>query len=131
MKAEVYNPEKHQEQISKWLTQWELPQHNLEVLPPTGLIVDNIAAIFVYLTNAKICFLEGLISNREINKEIRDETADYLCKEILTYSKQCGFEYVASYSSNPKVVKRAENLFFNVNPATYKCFVRNLEGVIL
>lgn len=126
MNCVSYNEEIHKKDIIKWFHQWEIASHIIETLPNTGLIVENVAAIFLYCTNSKLCFIESLISNREISKEVRDEAKDMLTSQILEYAKQCGYKYIASYSSNPKVVELSVKHGFNVNQANYKCFVRSL-----
>ena len=109
-------------QLKTWFEQWNISVSIMDVVPTTGFIIDNVAAMFVYETNSKVCFFDCLICNKEIDKDIRSEALDMLVNYGEKYAKDKGYSYIFSNSHYDAVVKRAENHGFNVDKHDYKVF---------
>jgi hypothetical protein len=125
-KVVYYQPEKHQSQLLDWLQQWNLGAGVLNILPPTGLIIEDTAVVFCYETNSKVCFVELLLANKKIDKEVRNAALDELVKVLMHMMKEKGFEYMMSYSRHDVVVERAIKHGFEATSHNYTCFGRVL-----
>lgn len=123
----IYQPDKHQVQMLKWLKQWNLSPTVLDLLPPTGIIKEEKGACFFYKTNSKLGFIECLIVEKELAKQERELVLNELVANILDWMVEDGCQYAASYSSNPQVVARAIDFGFTVNTDSYQCFVKGLK----
>lgn len=109
----------HYEIISDWWTghDWTvLPQ---QVLPHNGLIVydDNtpICAGFLYKTDSAICWLEWVISNPLAKKEQRSEALNALIDCLVGLAKTMGFSIIFTSIKHPGLIKRMEQIGFQVN----------------
>lgn len=94
-------------QICNWAQTGYDTEYCLDFFPKTGLIVDGIAAIFLYSTDSKVCFLENMISNREADKEQKDIALDLLLESAFKKAKDLGFRVVYASTNNTKVIVRA------------------------
>lgn len=122
----VYDQPKHQNQLLDWLMQWHMPLQLLTILPTTGLIIEDVGAVFCYETNSPLCFVELLIVNKNTTKEVRDECLDLLISTLKHMMKEKGYTYMASYSKYQTVVDRAVKHGFQINEGSYQCFMRRL-----
>lgn len=121
-----YQTDKHFSQLLDWAHQWKLPDVWLDMLPTTGLIIEGVAAIFAYKTDSKICFIDQLICNKAIKREERDKAFDKLVPILMHLMKEQGFTYIASNSSNPKVLELASRHGFTVSNKSVTFFMRLL-----
>jgi hypothetical protein len=103
-----------------------MPLENLDMLPPTGLIIPGIAAVLVYETNSKTCIVECMICNKDRDKQVREEALDELVAVLLHMMKEKGFKYITSNSTNPKVVALAKKHGFIINEKPCFAFTRSL-----
>jgi hypothetical protein len=126
MEVIKYQKDKHFSQLAQWCKQWDLPLQWLDVLPTTGLIVENTAAIFAYKTDSKVCFIDQLICNKDTKREDRDAALDKLVDILLHTMKEKGFSYIASNSSNPKVLELALRHGFTVDSKPVTFFMRQI-----
>jgi hypothetical protein len=66
---------------------------SLADLPSYGLIVPNVAAGFLILTDARVGFLEYFITNKESDKWKRWHTLDQITEGLIDYGKKFGLKY--------------------------------------
>jgi hypothetical protein len=123
---EVYEATKHEVELKKWLNQWKLSHNIIDILPTTGWIIDNVAALFVYETNSKMCFIECLISNKDLHKEITTHALDILVESAIINMRKKGFKYIGANSTYESVIERAKKHGFTVNSENYKYFMRSI-----
>lgn len=88
--------------------------------PKTGFIVDGIAAYFLYSTDSSLCWLENMISNRNVQKERRDQALDLIIQAILEEAERLGFKIAFAMTDNIPVVKRAIEYGAMVKPLQMK-----------
>lgn len=93
--------------IKQWaLTGWDT-EYSEDLFPAMGLIVDDIAAVFIYRTDSKVCFIENMVSNREACPVEKDRALDVLLKDAFSMAKDLGFKVAYATTNNPKVISRA------------------------
>ncbi len=120
-----YQKELHESQLLKWYEQWGWDPKGLLMLPPNGLIVENIAALFIYYTNCSTCFLDGFISNKEAAKEDRDEALNTLFAYTIEEVKRHGVKYMVGSTKQVPVENRVEKFGFQLlKPCTV--FIRSV-----
>lgn len=125
MEVKRYQPELHQEQLISWYNQWNIPLECIELLPTTGLIVENVCALFWYETNSKVCFIENMICNKEAEETSRILGLNMVCKAVEEQMKQHGCKRIISFSQNPKVLQRAMNFECQVSPNPFYVLYRS------
>lgn len=72
-----------------WYKKWDLPITPFECIPRNSLIVDDICAGFIYqLDNTPIWWIEGIISNPEIeNKDLKKNCLKLLITSLEDVAK--------------------------------------------
>lgn len=70
-------------EINRWLQDRSLPIFELPDLPAFGLIEPGIAAGFMYLTNSRLCLIEGLVTNSKASMLTRARAARYIVEKLL------------------------------------------------
>ena len=114
--------ELYEKQLTSWFKQWNIPESIKETLPETGFIVDGIAAIFLYETNSKMCFIECLIRDKEATEEVSNKAIDLLIKHVLRYAKEQNYKFIMSNTKYDRVVEIAEKHGFKTDKSNYKSF---------
>ena len=126
-KVVFYQPELHKEQLMMWAKQWGINQEVIDLLPTTGLIIEGICTAFLYETNSSLCMMEGFISNKEIDKELRDKALDEIVLALFDLAKLKGFKYMKGDTRYQTVVDRGVRLGFTLSPHSYQSLYRRLQ----
>lgn len=126
MEVVEYQPEKHNDMLLTWYNQWGLSPHSIELLPGTGLIIENVCALFLYRTNSLLCLVEGFISNREAEDTVRAQGLDLISSKMDEWIKELGFKQIMTFSNNPKVIERAKSMNFDVSKEQYNVLYRRI-----
>jgi len=125
-KIELYQPEKHREQLETWAKQWGWDLTVLDILPRRGLIIDGVCATFLYETNSNLCMMEGFICNKEADKEIREKCLDRIVDGLLLLARDLGYKYIKGDTRYQAVVDRGLKHGFKLMPHTYQALYRRL-----
>ena len=92
--------------LSAWHINRGMPYADLrQLLPANGWIVDNVCAVFLYLTDSKFVFLDSMVSNPEASKERRGEGMR-LCLDAMVKFCLENDIHVASFVTNINAVKQ-------------------------
>lgn len=102
--------------LQKWWNEYgsfaPIPDH----LPPTGVIVEieekPVCAGFLYNTDAKICVMEFLICDPQINKENRDLGLNRLIEVLRDLAISRGYTAIYSSTGIPKFIGRLKEQGF-------------------
>jgi hypothetical protein len=93
---------------------WE-PVHP-EVLPPIGFIAtldgERLAACWVYTTDSCIAWLEYIVGNPFIEKELRSRALNACIAEASRDALDCGAKTVFTSSNNSRLIERLKELGF-------------------
>ncbi len=97
---------KHMDMLLTWYSQWGIPVKSMSRLSDTGLIIENVCALWLYKTNSSVCIIENLICNRELSMADRDKGLDLIFNQIIQLAKDLGFKESFSLVKNEKVIDR-------------------------
>lgn len=112
-------------QISQWAER-RGESYQADLLPPTGFIVDNVAAYFLYSTPSRVCFLENMIANPDSDPAERSEALSMIVDAILSEAKERGFQVAYACTNIPAVVQRALTAGATFKPK-YVLLTKNLS----
>lgn len=73
--------------LCKWLTAHGMDSPPIEMLPPTGFIVDGVACGFAYMTDSPIAIFDCFVSNPKSKKEDREDAINDIILTLLEYVK--------------------------------------------
>lgn len=115
MNVRLYQPEDFP-QIKKWGDEWGA-DYQEDQLPNTGFIIDGVAAYFLYSTDSSVCWLENMISKRDLEKAVRSRACDLLIDHALRAAAEMGFSIAYATTDNTSMAKRARTFGALVKPA--------------
>lgn len=112
--------------LCNWWRQHEWPAIPKDHLPVTGYIIDNVCAGFLYKTDSKIAWIEFIISNKECDKQLRNDGLNNLITKLTDVAKEDGFTSIFTSVSHPKLIERYSNLNFNVTDKNMSNMIRRV-----
>lgn len=101
------------EEIQSWYTKRGMTLE-LKDLPQVGFIVPGIAAGFVMKTDTNCCILEPFIANPLTLRKEREVALDSIFEDLIKECKALGYKKVFGFSTNLKMVWRAQTFGFKV-----------------
>ncbi len=100
------------EEVCQWWHSWDWPPFPQAFLAPTGLMVSkegvNLCAVWLYKTDAAICWAENYISNKNALSEDRRLALDFLMGAIDEEVKVMGFSVIMSSVKHANLCRRLE-----------------------
>jgi hypothetical protein len=110
MKVERWDPEKHADLIAGWIRARGLgdPLDAFAMLPPTGFVVADTAAGWLYRTDAAQCFLTGIIADPAATKAPRASAIDAVLELLRAEARDLGYTAIAGAPSIPSLISRFE-----------------------
>lgn len=97
--------------IQEWWKQHGSFAPKPEHLSSTGLLIeadDPLCAGWLYNTDSKICVFEFVVSNPNVNKDLRDAALTLLIEEIKKLACQRGYELIYSSVKGIKYISRLQ-----------------------
>ena len=113
------------EYINKWWVEQGFNAVSLGVLPMQGLgglIIEKekpIAAAYLYLTNSKMGYIDNLISDPKYTSKDRFNIILELIAACKEMAKEVGCLDVWAITNSKGIVKRCEELKYNVSKNNY------------
>lgn len=109
-----------QEQVCRWLKNREAVElFDFRLLPPTGFIIADIAAGWIYRTDGPVAILDPLVRNPEISKEEADSALDAIVEKLIQRAKSWhptgllpSVRVILAHARQPAVLARAEQFGF-------------------
>ncbi len=83
-----------------------------EFLPKHGVIVPGVAAGFLYLAEAGLCFIEGYISNRYCSQYERSLALDAITEALAEKAKELGVKKLMALTQSQAIYERSLKLKF-------------------
>lgn len=102
----------HYRMLCAWWESRGLPIIPIDMLPTYGLIVDQIAAGFLIVTDCNLGFLEFYITNPESDKSKRDIAIDKITSALIRYGQAVGISNFKCDTQIPAIRDRAEKFGF-------------------
>ena len=110
------------ETLSDWWKAWKWPVMAKDMLPDNGtggIMVENegenIVAGFLYWSNSKLVWLDWIISNPKVSRDIRQEAIKKLILTAEHMTKKAGSKYMMSISRSNSLLKTHEQMGWNVD----------------
>jgi hypothetical protein len=126
MKAIAYQHCKHHECVCEWSAGHGLGEPPGHVLPDTGVVVEGVCALFLYLTNSSVGFCESLIVNPEASHEEINEAIPACFQELEKLAARHGVSILWATTFIPGVVERAKEQGFRVHPRSHKLITKRV-----
>jgi hypothetical protein len=108
--------------LTDWWKAWDWPILVKDMLPDNGtggIMVENegenIVAGFLYWSNSKLVWLDWIISNPKVNRDIRQEAIKKLILTAEHMTKEAGSKYMMSISRSNSLLKTHEQMGWNVD----------------
>lgn len=105
MKARKYQDSDF-EQIQAWGKAWGA-DYDKDLFPPLGFIVPGVCAYFIYETPSKVCWLENMVKNPEVPKELSDIALELVVTEVLREVYSLGYKVCYATTDSDVVIERA------------------------
>ena len=110
------------ETLSDWWKAWKWPVMAKDMLPDNGtggIMVENegenIVAGFLYWSNSKLVWLDWIISNPKVSRDIRQEAIKKLILTAEHMTKEAGSKYMMSISRSNSLLKTHEQMGWSVD----------------
>ena len=110
------------ETLSDWWKAWKWPVMAKDMLPDNGtggIMVENegenIVAGFLYWSNSKLVWLDWIISNPKVNRDIRQEAIKKLILTAEHMTKEAGSRYMMSISRSNSLLKIHEKIGWSID----------------
>ena len=111
------------ETLSDWWKAWKWPVMAKDMLPDNGtggIMVENegenIVAGFLYWSNSKLVWLDWIISNPKVSRDIRQEAIKKLILTAESMTKEAGSKYMMSISRSNSLLKIHKELGWTIDP---------------
>jgi hypothetical protein len=111
MQVIPYVREEHYEQVRGWLRLWkqDMPP---TALPRNGFIIPGRAAIFLYLTDSSVAWIENLVAAPGLSREERSQAVDAVVTAAIDRARELGVEMLMAYTRLDAVVQRGARFGF-------------------
>lgn len=112
MRLEMFDVNKHYETVCSWWKQhkWDVVPTGL--LPKHGIVIYDgdtpAAAGWVYSTDSKICWIEWIVVNPTLKRNIRGAAIEELIEALQALAKELGFLVAFTSVRVPRLIKRLE-----------------------
>jgi len=110
------------ETLSDWWKAWKWPVMAKDMLPDNGtggIMVENegenIVAGFLYWSNSKLVWLDWIISNPKVSRDIRQEAIKKLILTAESMTKEAGSKYMMSISRSNSLLKTHEQMGWTID----------------
>jgi len=121
------------ETLSDWWKAWKWPVMAKDMLPDNGtggIMVENegenIVAGFLYWSNSKLVWLDWIISNPKVSRDIRQEAIKKLILTAESMTKEAGSKCMMSISRSKSLLKIHEELGWSVDKTPSHEMVKNI-----
>ncbi len=101
----IYNEAEHYDLIKKWWQDHNWLPIDKNILPKTGLIVNDCVAGFLYQTDSSLAWVEWIVSDKNSDKKLRKESLYILINELTNIAKDMGFTHTWSWLENENLIK--------------------------
>ena len=113
------------ETLSDWWKAWKWPVMAKDILSDNGtgwIIVENegenIVAGFLYWSNSKLVWLDWIISNPKVSRDIRQEAIKKLILTAEHMTKEAGSKYMMSIRRSNSLLKTHKELGWTIDPGS-------------
>ena len=95
------------EHLQRWGKQWGA-EYDKDLFPPLGYIYPGVAAYFIYETDSKACWLENMVCNPDVPKELREVALQAVVTEVLKEVSRLGYKVAYATTDIAPLIERAK-----------------------
>jgi hypothetical protein len=95
--------------IAKWCRIRDIPVPSEDILPETGIIIENVAVGFLILTNNNCAIIDFYISNPFSSKKDRKDAFDLIDNLLVELAYEAGAKKIICSTQHPNIEQRAIN----------------------
>lgn len=111
MEFRYFKEKEDYDKLCDWWKFWRFTPPSIEMLPRTGVIVNNdgvdVACGFLYLTDSKMCWIEFVVSNPLVkDKKVRSECIDSLLNQLCGVAKELEYKIVFASIKNENLANK-------------------------
>jgi len=129
-KAEPINLTEKYSTYKSWWKDWGWGGFPKAFLPEQGVRVtyngEDVCAVFIYMTQTPIFWLENYISDKQFDRDIRDKALNFMIDEACKQAKELGGSVAMSAVNSTSLKKRLEEKEFNKTDENLCGFARGL-----
>src|SRR5262245_35083652 len=115
MSVERYDPARHYTDFCDWYRR-HTPPPPPEFLPKVGFVSPGVAMAFLYQTDSKLAYFEGMVANPKTTVEQRSNGLDEVAVALIAEARKLGFKVLVGQTDIPAVVERALRFGFVLDP---------------
>lgn len=106
--------------IERWLAGRDAVElFDWTLLPGDGLIVPQLAAGWIYLTDAPVAFVDPLVRNPEAPAEAASAALDAIVRGLIEIARANRKRLVLAHARQPAVIERAQRHGFTCGRGDY------------
>lgn len=98
------------DELNRWYAARGLPLVPLSALPAIGVVVDGVAAGFLYRTDSDIALLDGYVTNPAAGGRARRAAFDAIVEELVRAAKCAGARRVIGMAASGGVSRAVDQL---------------------
>jgi hypothetical protein len=108
MKVERWKMAEHLPLLEGWIRARGMGQNagDISQLPPTGFVIDRIAAGFLHKTDSGRAFLGDIITDPASEPKHRGAALDVLLEMLRAEARDCGYTALAGTPSKASLIAR-------------------------
>lgn len=110
--------------LDGWWSAQGWPPVAIELLPQTGVIVDECAAGFLYKTDSRFALLELVVGDPAVDKERRQAAVDKVVDCLTFMAGEAGYTAIFATIRHPRLQKAYEKAGFVVSDKGMNSMVR-------
>lgn len=126
-----FNPFEDYEDVCSWWRAHKWVPMTLENLPKLGFIAvsekEKLSCVWLYQTDARMAWLDWLISNPNADNEDRRKSLDLVIKRCLIWAKDLGYKTIFTSVQHEGLMKRYVNMGFIPTDRGITNMIRPLE----
>lgn len=107
MQIEKFDKEKHYGEICEWFSKRNLIIPKSSMLSTNGVIVSDVAAGFLYVTDSSIAFLDYYISNPQSSDKKRAKALEIITMNLQMWAKEMEITHLMANSQIKSIQKLA------------------------
>jgi hypothetical protein len=99
--------------LCKWWSKYDtnIPER---VLSNIGLMVEDVAAAWLYITNSEFAIIAFPISNKEVSSAVKDEVFSIIIKRLEGIARSLNYTIISVHSEIDSMIERYKRLGYTV-----------------
>jgi hypothetical protein len=126
----ILNKIEFYETIQRWWNDWDFPILGIDSLPTNILVVyhneEEVCAIPVYLSDANVCWIGFITSNKLASKEAREDSLTFGLESLSDFLKLSSYKKIFTVTSNPFIDKSLNESGYYLTSSKIKEYIKSI-----